>query len=69
MAVLRKFDAQIVVPCMSETKQAIEALADLENLSNADIIRRCIDAHLPVLITQFSAARKVNRTESRRLAG
>lgn len=66
MAVTRKFDEQIVVPCTAQTKRAIEALADQEDLSNADIIRRCIDAHLPRLTAEFAAARNA---ESHRLAG
>lgn len=69
MAVTRKFDEQIVVPCTAQTKRAIEALAEQEQLSNADIIRRCIDAHLPVLVKEFAAARTASHTKSHRLAG
>jgi hypothetical protein len=67
MAVTRRFDAQIVVPCESAVKQAIEALADQEGISNADVIRQCIDAHLPALAAEYAAKRK--RPQSHRLAG
>lgn len=68
MAVTRKFDEQIVVPCTAEMKRAIEALAEREELSNADIIRRCVDAYLPTLIKEFQAARDARSTESHKLA-
>jgi hypothetical protein len=65
MAVTSKYTAQIVVLCEEATKDVIERLADEQGVSKADVVRRCIDAHLPTLVKQAAS----KNTQRERLAG
>lgn len=59
MSSLRKrFDAQVVIPCQREMKDAVRKTAADFEVSDAEIARMCIEAALPEVRRRLAAERE-----------